>query len=194
VPVLRSLCVYCGSSSGTDPVHAETARSLGAAMAEADIRLVFGGGNRGLMGEVANAVLDAGGHVVGVIPRNLFRVEVAHRGVTELIEVDSMHERKLVMFDAADAFVALPGGFGTLEELAEVITWAQIGTHTKPIGVLDPTGYWSPLFAFLDGAVREGFVKDANRNLIVRSESPAQLLDDLCAYDVPYVDKWVEPR
>jgi len=166
VAPVRSICVYYGSSSGNDGRHAAAARRLGTLFADRGIRLVYGGGAVGLMGALADAVLAGGGEVVGVLPRGLFRREVAHTGLTELIEVASMHERKQLMFDLSDAFVALPGGLGTLEELAEITTWAQLGVHTKPIVVLDEAGYWAGLRAFLDGAVAGGFLLAPSRDLI----------------------------
>lgn len=190
--VLSAICVYCGSSSGDAPAYEELAISLGRELVRRDIGLVYGGGEVGLMGSIADAVLDAGGTVTGIIPTKLFSREVAHRGVTELIEVSSMHERKTAMFDAADAFIALPGGLGTLEELAEVATWAQIGVHDKPIGVLDVAGYWEPLFAWLDGAVAAGFVKAANTALFVRDTDPVALVDRLATHHVPAVPKWLD--
>lgn len=165
---IRSLCVYCGSSVGVDPLHRASAAALGRVMAAEGVRLVFGGGSVGLMGVVADAVMEAGGEVLGVMPKGLFKTETGHQGITELVEVDSMHERKLLMAVESDAFIALPGGLGTLEELAEITTWAQIGIHDKPVGVLDADGFWAPLFEFLDQAVTAGFLRPANRELIVR--------------------------
>jgi uncharacterized protein (TIGR00730 family) len=155
---LKSVCVYCGSSVGNDPAYAEAARATGTALAAAGVRLVYGGGAVGLMGIVADAALGAGGEVVGVIPRDLFKAEVAHPGLTELVEVGSMHERKMGMFERSDAFVALPGGLGTLEELTETATWALIGVHEKPIVTLDVGGYWRPLHDLLNEFVRRGFL------------------------------------
>lgn len=163
---IRSLCVYCGSSTGLDPVHVDIARSVGTLLAAEGIRLVYGGGDVGLMGVVADAVMAGGGEVLGVIPVGLFATEQGHRGITELVEVGSMHERKQRMADEADAFLALPGGLGTLEELAEILTWAQLGIHSSPVGVLDVGGFWDPLLAFLDGAVAAGFLRPANRELL----------------------------
>ena len=165
---IRSLCVYCGSKMGRDPAYAETAAKLGHLLGSNGVRLVYGGGAVGLMGVVADSVMAAGGEVLGVIPKGLFSTEVGHTGITELVEVRSMHERKQRMADEADAFLALPGGLGTLEELAEITTWAQLGIHAKPIGVLDLDGFWEPLLTFLDGAVEAGFLKPSNRELVVR--------------------------
>ena len=160
-----AVCVYCGSSMGVDPAHAAMTTSLGAELAARHITLVYGGGAVGLMGVLADAVLHGGGQVIGVIPRGLFSPEVAHERVTRLIEVDSMHERKQMMFDLSDAFLALPGGIGTLEELAEVATWAQLGMHAKPI--ITVSDYWQPFHEFVDHAVRNGFMKAANAERIV---------------------------
>jgi uncharacterized protein (TIGR00730 family) len=189
---LSSVCVYCGSSSGSDPAYINAARSLGHALAENGVQLVYGGGEVGLMGAVADAAMERGGSVLGVIPKGLFTREVKHTGLTELIETSSMHERKQIMADRSDAFVALPGGFGTLEELAEVTTWAQLGMHTKPIALLDINGFWAPFVEFIDGAIAAGFVKPANRALISVVNSPNEVLPALDAYDVPYVDKWLK--
>lgn len=192
VPRFRSLCVYCGSSPGFDPVHGDAARELGALLAANGIRLVYGAGAVGLMGIVADAVLAAGGEVVGVIPTGLFSREVGHRGLTELVEVGSMHERKQLMFELSDAFVALPGGYGTLEELAEMTTWAQLGIHSKPIAVLDVGGFWTPLLQFVDRAIAEGFVKEKQRGLIVAVDRVADLLGALAAYHVEPTEKWLD--
>jgi len=153
-----SLCVYCGSRSGADPRHAEAARALGTALGEAGHRLVYGGGHAGLMGTLADAALAAGGQVLGIIPRRLVARELGHRGIQELRVVDTMHERKLQMAQAADAFVALPGGIGTLEELFETWTWQQLGYHARPIGLLDSAGFYAPLLALLAHTRDAGFV------------------------------------
>lgn len=180
--MIGSLCVYCGSRVGNDPRNVEIAAELGRAMAAADVRLVYGGGSVGLMGAVADAVMAGGGRVLGVIPKGLFRTEQGHTGITELVEVASMHERKARMATEADAFVALPGGLGTLEELAEISTWAQLGIHSKPVGVLDVDGFWAPLLEFLDGAVTAGFVSPANRELIVRIDDVDDVLPVLSSH------------
>lgn len=172
---IGAVCVYCGSSSGLDPRHADVAARLGRLLADEGIDLVYGGGAVGLMGTLADAALAAGGRVIGVLPQGLFDREVAHPGLTVLHEVSSMHERKQLMVDLADAFVALPGGLGTLEELAEVLTWAQLGIHRRPVAVLDETGYWKPLAALLDRAVDEGFLRPQNRDLVTWVDQ----LDDL---------------
>lgn len=171
--------MFCGSSDGTDPAYAEVGAALGRLLAERGVRLVYGGSAIGLMSVVANAALAAGGEVVGVIPRRLFRREVAHRGLTELIEVESMHERKQAMFERSDAFVALPGGLGTLDELAEIATWAQLGIHDRPVVTLDVGGFWRPFHDFLRQAAEAGFVKKENLDLIVNVDQLDRLLPTL---------------
>jgi uncharacterized protein (TIGR00730 family) len=167
----KTICVYCGSSTGTREVYAAHARELGAMMARNGWRLVYGGGRVGLMGVLADAVLAAGGEVIGVIPRWLADREVAHLGLTELCVVETMHERKHRMANLADAFVALPGGYGTLDELCEILGWAQLGLHDKPVIVLDTEEYWQPLFVMLDRAVENGFLKPHNREYARRAAS-----------------------
>ena len=156
---MKSVCVYCGSSSGIDSVYADAAAEVGSMLAKAGIELVYGGGSVGLMGVVADATLAAGGRVTGVIPKRLFKAEVAHTGLTRLIEVSSMHERKMEMFRRSEAFVALPGGLGTLEELTETATWLQLGLHSKPIVTLDVDGFWQPFHDFIGRLVELGFMK-----------------------------------
>jgi uncharacterized protein (TIGR00730 family) len=182
---IRSLCVYCGSSMGRDPAHREGAAAVGSLLAANGVRLVYGGGAVGLMGVVADAVMAGGGEVIGVIPEGLFSNEVGHTGITELVEVESMHQRKQRMAEEADAFLALPGGLGTLEELAEITTWAQLGIHAKPVGVLDLDGFWQPLLDFLDGAVEAGFLRPANRELIVRITDVDDVLAVLGGHHTP---------
>jgi uncharacterized protein (TIGR00730 family) len=189
---ITSVCVYCGSSRGHGPVYAEAAAALGKALVGEGIRLVYGGGRVGLMGVLADAALDAGGEVVGVIPSGLFRREVGRTGLTELVEVGSMHERKQRMFELADAFVALPGGFGTLEEVAEVTTWSQLGMHRKPIALLDVDGYWDGLVALLDRAVDEGLLRPDNRALLALVRRVDGVLPALRDYDVPPRTRWVD--
>ncbi len=170
---LTSVCVYCGSSSGFSPGFGDAAWDLGELLAKNGIRVIYGGGAVGLMGVLADAALSAGGDVIGVIPRGLFRREVAHTGLTRLVEVGSMHERKQTMFELADAFVALPGGLGTLEELTEMATWAQLGLHRKPIVTVDVNGYWAGFHGLLSTAADCGFVKRENLRLIVNVGGPA---------------------
>jgi uncharacterized protein (TIGR00730 family) len=182
---MRRICVFCGSAFGQDPRYRAAAVDLGRLVAEKDLGLVYGGGRVGLMGVLADAALAAGGEVIGVIPEALNAREVAHRGVTELIVVPSMHTRKARMAELADAFVALPGGFGTFEELFEIITWAQLGLHSKPIGLLDVAGYFEPLQQLVERALGEGFVKPEHRDLVRMHEDPARLLDDLATRPAP---------
>ncbi|CAB4322975.1 MAG: TIGR00730 family Rossman fold protein [Actinobacteria bacterium] len=182
---IRSLCVYCGSSTGHDPAHAEVARQVGALLAANGIRLVYGGGNVGLMGVMADAVMAAGGTVLGIIPVGLFETEQGHRGITELIEVGSMHERKARMAVEAQGFLALPGGLGTLEELAEILTWAQLRIHSHPVAVLNVDGFWDPILEFLDGAVDAGFMRPANRELLREIGSVDEILDVFGAGNAP---------
>jgi len=178
---LRRLCVLCGSSPGADAGYGELASGLGKLLADRSIELVYGGAQVGLMGEVANACLAHGGRVTGVIPRGLFAREVPHRGLTTLHELGSMHERKQLMYDLADAFVALPGGLGTLDELAEVSTWSALGLHSKPIMLLDADGFWDPLVTMLDDMVSQGFLGQAVRDGIQRSTSPEDALTRLAS-------------
>lgn len=172
---MDAVCVFCGSSPGIDPVHISTAALVGQTLAADGIRLVYGGASVGLMGTLADAALDAGGYVVGVIPRGMFRREMAHRGINELIEVETMHERKKTMFELSDAFVALPGGLGTLEELSEILTWAQLGLHGKPIATLGMADYWRPWHEMLRHMVATGFVREDSAALV----SEIDCVDDL---------------
>jgi hypothetical protein len=185
------ICVYCGSSAGRDPAYVAAAREFGRALADRNVGLVFGGGRVGMMGAVADATLDAGGEAHGVIPEALVEREVAHERLTDLDVVDSMHARKQRMAELADGFVALPGGFGTLEELVEVLTWAQLGFHRDPCGLLNVAGYFEELVAFFDNQVAEGFVRPAHREMLVVSEDAGDLLDRFAAYEPPEVEKVV---
>jgi uncharacterized protein (TIGR00730 family) len=188
---MRRVCVFCGSSSGADPAYAEAARAMGRLMAERGLGLVYGGGNVGLMGVVADAALAAGGEVIGVIPEALMRMEVGHTEVTRLHVVGTMHERKAMMAELSDAFIALPGGIGTLEELFEVWTWGQLGLHPKPLGLLDVAGYYGHLHAFLDHTVAQGFLKDRHRAMVAVEAEPTRLLARLAAYQPPNMVKVV---
>lgn len=188
---LERVCVYCASSPGNDPAIQAATRALGERLVAEGLGLVYGGGKAGLMGLIADTVMEAGGTVTGVIPKRLFPREIPHRGITELIEVESMHARKTKMFELADAFIALPGGFGTLEELFEVTTWAQLGLHQKPIGVLNVAGYYDSLLAFLDRGVREGLLRPDNRAILVDRDDPAALLEALRAYVPKPTPKWI---
>ena len=189
---LRRVCVFCASSPATDPAITEATVALGRLLAEREIELVYGGGAVGLMGLVADTVLEAGGTVTGVIPTGLFSEEVGHRWLTTLEEVDTMHERKSRMYDHADAFIALPGGFGTLEELAEVLTWNQIGLLAKPVGVLDVGGFWQPLLHLLDTMVEKTILKAQNRGLLLDDPDPGSLLDRLEATTIVHKPKWID--
>ena len=189
---VKRICVYCGSSPGARTDYADAARALAGAMASRGIGLVYGGANVGIMGAVADAVIDAGCEAIGVLPRNLRAKEFAHSRLTELHMVDSMHERKAMMVDLADGFVALPGGTGTLDELFETLTWAQLGLHAKPIGVLNVRGYYDHLFAFLDAVVAERFLRAEHRAMLLVDGTPAELLDAMARYVPPVVEKWID--
>lgn len=182
---MRSICVFCGSQSGVLPAYVTAARSLGALLADRDLTLVYGGGHVGMMGAVADAALAAGGKVVGVIPQHLMRPEVAHQGLTELLVVDSMHTRKRTMAERADAFVVLPGGYGTFEEMFEMITWAQLRLQAKPVGLLNVAGYFDHLLAFLRHGVAQGFIRAEHRDLYQVESDAEALLDRLQALAVP---------
>lgn len=186
-----AVCVYCGASTGSDPRIAEAARALGTAIAGRGLRLVYGGATVGLMGIVADAALAAGGKVTGVIPEALVNKEVAHAGLTELIVTPSMHVRKTRMAELSDAFIALPGGIGTLEELFEIWTWAQLGFHRKPCGVLNVAAYYDHLVAFLDNARDQRLLAPTVRNMLLVEDDPAALLARCEAYRPPDFDRWV---
>jgi len=189
--LIRRVCVFCGSNPGHDPAFAEAARELGTLLAREGIALVYGGGSVGLMGILADAVLAGGGEVIGVIPHALWAREVGHRGLTDLRIVETMHERKATMADLADAFIALPGGLGTLEEIFEIWTWAQLGLHQKPVGFLDVQGFYAPLMEFLDRAVRARFVRDEHRAIALLARDPESLLRRFDAWQPPRVEKWI---
>lgn len=190
---MRRLCVYCGSNEGNDPAYIHAAQALGHMLARANIGLVYGGASIGLMGAVANAALAAGGEVIGVIPGALAEKEIAHRGLTDLRVVTSMHERKALMAELSDGFVALPGGIGTLEELFEVWTWAQLGHHAKPCAVLNVNGFYDDLITFLDGVADRRFMKSAHRAMLIVAREPVELVGRLQAYEPPAVTKWIKP-
>lgn len=189
--MIGSLCVFCGSNPGNDPIYADVARDFGALLATSKIALVYGGGHVGLMGIVADAVLAGGGKAIGVIPRMLWDREVGHRNLTELHIVETMHERKAMMAALSDAFVALPGGLGTLEEIFEVWTWAQLGIHHKPLGFLDANGFYAPLLSFLDRAVDAGFIREKYRSMAIVDVDPVSLLRRMSEYEPPVVEKWI---
>ncbi len=192
-PSLRWLCVFCGSSAGEDSRYLDAATRLGKVLLEREIGLVYGGSRVGLMGRLADTVMGGGGEVVGVIPRALMNREVAHQGLTELLITDSMHARKSQMVERSDAFVAAPGGIGTLEEFFEVLTWAQLGLHRKPCGLLNARGYFDPLIHLLDHGVREGFIQKAHRSMVLVEADAGMLLDRISGYDPPPVPRWIRP-
>ncbi|MEZ5306863.1 MAG: TIGR00730 family Rossman fold protein [Pyrinomonadaceae bacterium] len=189
---LGSICVFCGSNPGNEPGFVEAAETLGNLLADREIRLVFGGGAVGLMGKIADTVIGRGGKVLGVIPEALARKEVQHLGLTELRVVGSMHERKAMMAEEADGFIAMPGGFGTFEEVCEIITWIQLGFISKPCGILNVNGYYSNLVAMFDKAVDSGFVRPEHRDLVRVGDTPNTLLELLEEFIPPKLDKWIE--
>jgi uncharacterized protein (TIGR00730 family) len=189
---MKRICVFCGSSQGSRPEYCAAAEEMSAELVRRNIGLVYGGGNVGLMGILADAVLRAGSEAIGVIPEHLMAREVGHKGLTKLHVVRSMHERKALMADLSDAFVALPGGFGTLEEFCEVVTWTQLGLHAKPCGILNVLGFFSPLLAMLDHAVEERFLKPENRALVLARDQPADLLQALEDWRPVRVEKWLD--
>ncbi len=191
---MNTICVYCGSNTGTDPAYAAQARALGDRLAKEGLALVYGGGNVGLMGIVADAALAGGGEVIGVIPQQLVDWEVAHRGVTTLEVVDSMHARKARMFELSDGFVALPGGFGTLDEMFEMLTWRQLGLGRKPCAFLDVGGFWQPLMAMLDTMVRERFLHEDQRQDLWHGEDIDTLLQWMRGYVPAQADKWLDEK
>jgi hypothetical protein len=191
---MRNLCVFCGSSTGNQPIYAESARMLARSLASRGMGVVYGGGSVGIMGALADAALEVGVRVVGVIPRHLDELEVGHHGITELHVVESMHERKALMAELSDGFLALPGGVGTLEELFEVYTWGQLGLHPKPVALLDVDGYYRPLTTFLDHAVTEGFIRPEHRAFLLTGAEIDPLLDAMAAWRPPRVPKWLERR
>lgn len=187
-----NICVFAGSSAGIRPTYADAARELGHLLASRGIGVVYGGAKVGLMGTVADAALQGGGRVVGIIPQSLVEKEVAHEGLTELHVVTSMHERKAMMSSLADAFIALPGGLGTWEELFEVATWGQLGLHRKPCGLLNVHGYFDPLLTFVEHAVAERFVRREHASILAVAGTPAELLDVLATWTPPEVAKWID--
>ena len=194
MPQPTAICVYCGSNSGRHPEYAEQAQAFGTEMARRGIALVYGGGNVGLMGVVADAVLAGGGKAIGVIPRQLVELEVAHPGLTELVVVETMHQRKTRMYELSDAFVALPGGFGTMDEMFEMLTWAQLGLHRYPCAFLDVRGYYRDLRTLMEHMVDESFVKAAQRDSIWFGHDIAALFDWMRDYEGSYTPKWISSR
>ncbi len=192
---MRRVCVFCGSRTGDGPVYADCARQLGAALARRGLGLVYGAGNVGLMGVLADAALAQGGEVIGVIPRALVDRELAHAGLSQLHIVETMHQRKALMADLSDAFVALPGGYGTADELFEILTWAQLGIHQKPIGLVNVAAFFDPLVAWIDHCVRAGFIRLQHRDLLATAAEPEALLDLLARLEpVPQLPKWIDDR
>jgi uncharacterized protein (TIGR00730 family) len=188
---MKTVCVFCGSRGGSRPSYKAAARSMGSALARRRLRLVYGGGRVGLMGALADAALEEGGEVVGVIPKALVEREVGHTDLSKLHIVGSMHERKKLMADLSDGFIALPGGYGTLEEFLEVLSWAQLGIHEKPCGLLDVDGFWKNLSSLFDKAVEEGFVSPNHRTLVLSEKDPRLLLDTMSSYIPPKTKKWI---
>jgi uncharacterized protein (TIGR00730 family) len=188
---LRSICVFCGSRPGNDPAYEAGTRRLCRTLAERGTALVYGGGRVGLMSVVADAVLDASGEAIGVIPKALVKREISHTGLTDLRVVGSMHERKALMFELSEGFVALPGGSGTLEEFFEVQTWAQLGEHEKPCGLLNVGGYYDPLLALFDHMVAKGFLSEEHRAMVLVESEPEPLLDAFALYQSPQTPKWI---
>ena len=189
---MKRVCVYCGSSDGKKPEYKEAARTLGRAMLDKGIGLVYGGAQIGIMGEIADTVMEGGGEVIGIMPKSLADREIFHTGLTRLEIVDSMHERKAMMADLSDGFIALPGGLGTIEEIFEVLTWAQLGFHQKPCALLNALGYYDNLSAFLNHTVIEGFVNTASRSMLITESDPVTLLERFEEYEAPVVNKWID--
>jgi uncharacterized protein (TIGR00730 family) len=187
---MKKIAVFCGSSSGFDPCYMEVARTLGKTLAEEKIELIYGGSRVGCMGAIADAIIENGGKAIGVIPKKLMRVEIAHENLTELHVVETMHERKAMMAELADGFIAMPGGSGTLEEWFEVLTWAQIGYHQKPCSLLNVKQYYTPLLGLFDHMIEQGFVREEYRQLIIMEENPVNLVHKLKNYQPTYVHKW----
>ena len=191
---MKTVCVFCGSARGERSSYAEAARLLGQTLARRGLRVVFGGGQVGLMGVLADAVLQAGGEAVGVMPKSLLEKEIGHQSLTELHVVSTMHERKALMADLSDGFIALPGGYGTFEELLEVLTWAQLSLHEKPCGLLNVEGFYDPLLSLFDHAVGQGFIRGDHRALALTAEDPERLLDLMQSHAPPSTEKWVPPE
>lgn len=191
---INSVTVFCGSSMGTEIVFKDQAMLLGSTLAERNIHLVYGGANVGLMGAVADGALSKGGRVIGILPDFLKAKEIAHEFLTELILVESMHERKIKMHELSDAVIALPGGFGTLEEFFEMLTWGQLGLHKKPIAVLNINGFYNPLLNLIDDMVSKGFLKEVNKKMLLINDSIEQLLDDMENYQAPVMEKWIKEQ
>jgi uncharacterized protein (TIGR00730 family) len=190
---MQSICVFCGSNVGNVGLYGEAARQLGRVLARRAMRLVYGGGSVGLMGVIADAVLEAGGRVTGVIPEVLATKELLHPGVRDMHVVPGMHVRKARMVELADGFIAMPGGYGTFEELFEIVTWAQLGLHQKPVGLLNAAGYFNGLIDLIDHAIDQGFIKAKHRELLVVGDAAEALIDALARHKLPSVGKWITP-
>lgn len=187
---MKRITVFCGSNNGSDTIYKDAAHELGKTLAQNDIELIYGGASVGLMGAVANSTIESGGKATGVLPSFLQKRELEHKNLTEIIIVETMHERKAKMNELCDGIIALPGGFGTLEELFEMLTWAQLALHKKPIGLLNIDGYYDTLLTFIDEMIEKKFVKDEYRNLILVSENPSELINKMKSYEAPLNDKW----
>ncbi|HEU5401863.1 MAG TPA: TIGR00730 family Rossman fold protein [Terriglobales bacterium] len=190
---MRRICVFCGSSSGSRPAYRSATEKVGRYLAQREIGVVYGGGNVGLMGVLADAALAAGGEVIGVIPGHLMAREIGHKGLTKMHVVGSMHERKAMMADLSDGFIALPGGFGTFEEFCEVLTWSQLGLHKKPCGLLNVEDYYSPLLEIFDRAVVEGFLRRENRGIVLSHSDIGRLVETMEHWVPVNVEKWLDP-
>jgi len=191
---MKNVCVFCGSNVGLSAKYRDAATEMGRLLVSQGSGLVYGGGSIGLMGVIADAVLASGGNVIGVIPERLALVELVHAGVQDMRIVPSMHARKALMAELSDAFIALPGGYGTFEELFEVITWAQLGIHTKPIGLLNTSGYYDHLLSFIDRTIQDGFIKPKHRDLFIIESDPQALWERLTTHHMPVTPKWIEPE
>lgn len=188
---MKRICIFCGSNTGVRPAYAEAARALARHLVKLGIGIVYGGGNVGLMGVLADTAMAAGGEVIGVIPHALFAKEVGHAGIPDLRIVDSMHERKALMADLADGFIAMPGGWGTFDEFCEILTWAQLGLHRKPCGILNVEGYYDTLLAMFDHSVAEGFLKPEYKPIVLAATEPEDLVAKMQSYRAPVLDKWI---
>jgi len=189
---MKRICVFCGSNSGDDPVYLEAAEEVGEFLAANGIELVFGGGRVGLMGKVADTVMAKGGRVIGVIPAALDKKEIAHRGITELRIVDSMHERKAMMAELADGFIAMPGGFGTFEEFCEIVTWGQLGIHKKPCALLNVNGFYNDLIGLFDYSTKQSFIRSEHRDLVIVGDNIENVFDLMKYYEPPTIEKWID--
>mgnify|MGYP000651644877 CR=1 FL=1 len=190
--MIRKICVYCGSNPGNRPDYIDAARRLAGVLVEKGIDLVYGGAGVGIMGAIASTVMEKGGHVTGIMPEGLVEKEIAHPSLSEMHVVGTMHERKALMADLADGFIAMPGGLGTSEELFEVWTWAQLGMHEKPCGLFNVCGYYNPLVSFLDHATAEGFISPTHRGMLIVESDPGKLLEQFKIYQAPRAKNWIE--